>query len=201
MCPPRIMPKLSALSKIAGGRQHGHGLLAGVDEVGVLLALVGERADAEHAVLALQLHVDAGGNVVGHQRRDADAEVDVEAVLELARGAGGHFVAGPGHVAPMRIGRPRGSRTRLRVVRCSMRLFGVGHVHDAFDEDAGGDDVVGVDLAGLHQLLDLGHRHLGRGGHHRVEVARGVPVDEVALGVALPGVHDGEVGEQAALHE
>ena len=38
------------------------------------------------------------------------------------------------------------------------------------------------------------------GRHHRVEVARGLAVDEVAGGVALPGLDDGEVGEQAALH-
>ena len=59
----------------------------------------------------------------------------------------------------------------------------------------------GSSLAGRHQLLDLGHRDLGSGRHHRVEIARGLAVDQVAGGVALPGVDDGEVGEQAALHD
>src|SRR5437868_8551136 len=36
--------------------------------------------------------------VVRHQRRDADAEVDVVAVLEFLRRARGHLVLGPGHV-------------------------------------------------------------------------------------------------------
>jgi hypothetical protein len=41
-------------------------------------------------------HFLAAG-VVGHQRRDADAEVDVEAVLEFLRRAGGHLVLVPRH--------------------------------------------------------------------------------------------------------
>jgi hypothetical protein len=45
--------------EIAGRRQLRDGLLAGVDEVGILLALERERAHAEHAVLALQLHPHA----------------------------------------------------------------------------------------------------------------------------------------------
>ncbi|GJE44159.1 hypothetical protein AEGHOMDF_3345 [Methylobacterium soli] len=49
-------------------------------------------------------------------------------------------------------------------------------------------------------MLDLRDRHLGGGGHHRVEVARGQPVGEVALGVAPVGVDEGEVGEEAPLH-
>ena len=61
-------------------------------------------------------------------------------------------------------------------------------------------DVVLVERAGLHQLLDLGDRHLAGGGHHRIEVPRGLPVDEVAGVVALPGLDDGQVGGEAALH-
>src|SRR6185503_14424126 len=67
-------------------------------------------------------------------------------------------------------------------------------VHDALHEDAGGVNVVRVDLAGLDQVLDLGDRNLAGSRHDRVEVARGLPVDEVALSVALPGVHDRKVG-------
>ena len=36
--------------------------------------------------------------------------------------------------------------------------------------------------------------------HHRIEVARRLPVDEVAFGVALPGVNQGDVGDEASLH-
>src|SRR6185436_833935 len=83
--------------EIAGGRQFGDGLLAGVDQVGVFLALVREGTEAEHAVLALQLHAHAFGNVVRNQRRDADAEIDIEAVAQLLRRAFRHLLTGPGH--------------------------------------------------------------------------------------------------------
>src|SRR5580692_12537530 len=83
--------------EIARGRQLGDGLLAGIDEVGVLLALERERAGAEHAVLRLQLHIDAVRDVVRHQGRNTDAEIDVKTVLQFLGGAFGHLVAGPGH--------------------------------------------------------------------------------------------------------
>ena len=150
---------------------------------------IGERPHAEHAVLALQLHAHALGNVVRHQRRNADAEIDVKAVAQLLGGARGHLVAGPGHQTS-----PRSARRRACAsVRCSMRFCGVGHVHDALHENAGREDVVGIDLAGLNEMLDLGDRDLAGRRHHRIEVARGLAVDEIALGVALPGVHDGEM--------
>jgi hypothetical protein len=41
---------------------------------------------------------------------------------------------------------------------------------------------------------------LRSGGHHRIEVSRGLAVDEIALGIALPGVHDRHISHQAPLH-
>ena len=93
------MPKEFGRGEIAGRRQFADRLLAGVDEVGVFLALIGERSHAEHAVLALQADVDAVGDVVRDQRRNADAEIDVVAVAQLLGGAGSHLFAGPGHGA------------------------------------------------------------------------------------------------------
>src|ERR1043166_5948612 len=86
--------------EIARGRQLGDGLFAGVDQVRVLLALERERTGAEHAVLALQLHAHAGRDVVRHQGRNADAEIDVETVAQFLGGALGHLLAGPGHMRP-----------------------------------------------------------------------------------------------------
>ena len=37
--------------------------------------------------------------------------------------------------------------------------------------------------------------------HHRIEIARGLAEDEIALGVALPGVDDRHIGDEAALHD
>src|SRR3954454_2046362 len=60
-------------------------------------------------------------------------------------------------------------------------LLGVRHVDHALDVDAGRVDAVGIEFARLDQVLDLGHRDRGGGGHHGVEVARGLAIDQVAL--------------------
>ena len=78
--------------------QRRHRLLAGVDHVGVDLVLGREGADAQQAVLALQPNLHARGHVIGHHRGQADAEVDVEAVLKFLRGACRHLVSRPSHV-------------------------------------------------------------------------------------------------------
>ena len=74
-------------------------------------------------------------------------------------------------------------------------------MNDALHEDPGRVNVVGIDLAGRQQMFNFGHRHLGRSGHHRIEVPRGLPIDEIAGGIALPRMHDREIGKQAALHQ
>src|ERR1700742_828296 len=111
--------------EIAGRRQLTHRLLARVDKVGVFLALIGKRSHAEHAVLALQRHVDAVGNVVGNQRRDADAEIDVKAVAQFLGGAGGHLFAGPGHQTSLPVAAAAAPVGRGRVLRNSIRFLAV----------------------------------------------------------------------------
>ena len=59
----------------------------------------------------------------------------------------------------------------------------------------------GLISPGWHQVLDFGHGDLAGGGHHRIEVARGLSIDQVALAVAHPGVHDREVGNEPTLHD
>src|ERR1700751_3754062 len=96
-------------------------------------------------------------------------------------------------------------RRRLRRVRSGIAeldsLLADADFDDALDEDAGGVDVVGIELAGRNEMLDLGDRDFRSGCHHRVEVARGLAIDQVARGIALPGMDDSEVGEQTALHQ
>src|SRR3712207_5602247 len=96
--------------------------------VGVLLALEGVGAHAEDAVLRVQHDVHVVGDEVGHQGRHPDAEVDVLAVLELQRHAGGELVAGQAHRAspsvassPAAAGAAERS-VRGRVVRLSIPL-------------------------------------------------------------------------------
>ena len=78
----------------------------------------------------------------------------------------------------------------------------VGQLDDALHVDTGGVHVVGVQLARLHEVLDLGDGDPPAHRGQRVEVARGVAVDEVAVPVALPGPDQAEVGDQGLLeHE
>src|SRR6476620_10890978 len=57
----------------------------------------------------------------------------------------------------------------------------IRRVNDAFDENAGRDDVIGIDLAGLHKVFDLRDGDFRRTRHHRIEVPSGLAVDELAF--------------------
>src|SRR5262245_29189312 len=59
---------------------------------------------------------------------------------------------------------------------------------------------VGVELTKLDQLFHLGNDVVGGGGHHRVEVAGGLAINEVAPAVALPSFDEGEIPANAAFH-
>src|SRR5580704_6278375 len=72
--------------------------------------------------------------------------------------------------------------------------------HDAFDKNARRVDVVGVDDSGLDQMLDLCNSDLRGRRHHRVEVARGLPVNEGAFAIGSPSIIDRTIGGQATLH-
>ena len=61
--------------------------------------------------------------------------------------------------------------------------------------------MVGVQLAGGYQLLYFGHRYFAGRGHHGVEVAGRALEDEVAGGVAAPGLHEGEIGVQGVFEQ
>src|SRR5579884_4482688 len=80
-------------------------------------------------------------------------------------------------------------------------LLEIGARDDALHENAGCVDLVAVDLARLDQVLDLDDRHPSGRCHDRVEVARRLAEDEVALLVGLPGVDDRQIGDETALHD
>jgi hypothetical protein len=63
------------------------------------------------------------------------------------------------------------------------------------DEDARQVDLVGIEFTRFVQLLDLGDRDLARHRGEGVEVAGAAAEDEVAVAVALPGPHEGEIGD------
>src|SRR5262249_2038639 len=83
--------------EIAGRWDLGDRLFAGIDEIGILLAFVREWTKAQHAIFPWQLHPPPRRDVIRNQRRDADTEIDVEAIAQLLGGAFGHLLACPGH--------------------------------------------------------------------------------------------------------
>jgi hypothetical protein len=69
------MAKDSALEK--------YGLLAGIDEVRILLTLDRIGPYAKHAIFALQNYVHPGRNMIGHQGGHADTEIHIESVAQF----------------------------------------------------------------------------------------------------------------------
>src|SRR5215467_1555565 len=68
-----------------------------------------------------------------------------------------------------------------------------------FHEDSRCHDVIRIDVAGFDELLDFGDRRACRGGHHRVEITRRAPVDQVTQAVAFPRFDEREVGPERLL--
>src|SRR5574338_1357802 len=66
-------------------------------------------------------------------------------------------------------------------------------------EDAGRDDRLGVERAQRDDLVDLRDRALGRARHDRPEVARRLPVDEIAPSIAAQRLDQCEVGANRML--
>ena len=162
--PPRTIAKESALEKYDGARQLGDRLLAGVDEVGVLLARLGVGPDAEHAVLGVQHDRDALRDVVGDQRRHADAEVDVVAVLHLLRGAPHDALALGVGLDARRRRAPSASRSASRsAAPWKMRCTKMPGVTTA----SGSSAPAGTSSSTSAIVRARGH------GHHGREVARG----------------------------
>jgi hypothetical protein len=80
-------------------------------------------------------------------------------------------------------------------------LFVAGALEDALDVNAGGDDGVGVEGAGVDEFLDFGDGDAGGGGHHRVEIAGGLSIDKVAGAIAFPGFDEGVVGAEPGFEQ
>src|SRR3569623_1925691 len=72
---------------------------------------------------------------------------------------------------------------------------------DALHVDARGVDVVRIQVTRIDQVLDLGDGHARGRRHHGVEVARRLPIDQVAEAIAFPGFDEGEVRGQRRLKD
>src|SRR4051812_18890633 len=69
-------------------------------------------------------------------------------------------------------------------------------LEEALHEDAGRVDAVRLDRARIHELLDFRDGVTSRRGHHGVEVARGLSIDETPCAIALPRLDECEVRVQ-----
>src|SRR4029453_4353277 len=89
-------------------------------------------------------------------------------------------------------------RSRLSISRRPLLdAFAVtGALKDSLHEDSRRMDVIALDLARRHEVLDLGDGASRGGGHHGIEVARRSPVNEITHVVAFPRLDEGIVGTQ-----
>src|SRR5215469_9422606 len=69
------------------------------------------------------------------------------------------------------------------------------------DVDAWRVDLIGRQVARLDEMFEFGNDVIGGGGHHGIEVARGLVKDEVAPAVTLAGLNEGEIAAQGALKD
>src|SRR5262249_1845286 len=64
------------------------------------------------------------------------------------------------------------------------------------DEDPGRDDVVRIDLAGLHEELHLRDRDPSGRRHDWIEIASGAMVDEITQPIPFPRSNESEIGTE-----
>src|SRR5580693_7455607 len=100
------------------------------------------------------------------------------------------------------------------IMRCfNLFLFGQRHglaldpplivvtLEDAMDINARYMDLIGVQLAGLHQMFDLGDGDIACLRHGSRKIAGGLSKDEVAKAVAFPGLYECKLRMKCQFHQ
>src|SRR6267378_664015 len=77
----------------------------------------------------------------------------------------------------------------------------VGALEDGVDIDAGSVDLVGIELAEVDEFFDFGDDEIGSGGHHGIEIASGLAIDEIAPAIALPRFDEREIAANGAFED
>src|SRR5437879_2032892 len=91
--------------------------------------------------------------------------------------------------------------TELFTRRAALDAFFVLRtLENGVHENAGRVNLVRRKLADVDKLFDFGDDVIGGSGHHGIEVARGLPIDEIAPAVAFPRLDEREIAAQAAFH-
>src|SRR3546814_7212178 len=109
--PPAVPRERRRAVEDVGFAAEGYAPAAGVDEVRVGRLGGRQRTDADDAVLGLEHDLAPRRDVVRGQHRDADAEIDEDAVRQVLRGAPRHLLAPQGFREPRRGGAHRAATT------------------------------------------------------------------------------------------
>src|SRR5713226_729007 len=70
-------------------------------------------------------------------------------------------------------------------------------LENSVNKNAGRMHLVGVELAEFNQFFDFGDHVVRSGGHHGIEVARGLSINQVAPAVAFPRLDEREITAKA----
>lgn len=185
-------------AEAAGTGLESDSLLAGVDDIGILLTLLGVRAETENTVLGLQDNLDGGVDEVGSKDGHTNTEVGVHAVLELLSGTADNTLA---LVGGLTLTKSSGVSTLLLGVGVLLNLRGESALDDTLDVDTGQVDGSGINLAGLDDVLSLNDGHLGVTAHGAVEVVGCVAEQAVTKSVGLPCLDESVVSLDCLLHD
>ena len=67
------------------------------------------------------------------------------------------------------------------------------------NKDSRGVNLVWIELTGLDDFFHFGDRDFAASGGVGIEVARGAAIDQVAMQIGFPRLHDREFGGKASL--
>ncbi len=68
-------------------------------------------------------------------------------------------------------------------------------------EDAGRMNLVGIEFARIHEMLNFRNRDFAAGRGVRIEVASCAPIDQIAVRIGFPRLHQREIGYDPALED
>src|SRR6267378_1595112 len=80
-------------------------------------------------------------------------------------------------------------------------LFVFGSLENRVDKNAGSVNLVWVELAEVDEFFDFGNDVIGGGGHHGIEIARGLAIDEIAPAIAFPCFDEREIAAEGAFED
>ena len=178
-------------------RQERDRLLARVDEVRVFLPLLRVGAQAEDAVLGLQLDFDGRVDEARCEHRHPDSQVGVHAVLKLLRRAPHNALTLAGCVA---LAERRHVGTLLFRKRILLDVLLCRALNHALHIDARQVHGCGVDIAYFDNMLRLDNGHLRIPSHRPVEVRRREAKLAVTQLVGLPRLHKRIVSLDTLFH-